>query len=71
MREPVSITAINKDAQILTIRDVELKVGDKVIPSEVITSIDIRVRPDEYITAEVELIVNDLNIEADGEVTLK
>lgn len=71
MREPVSITAINKDAQILTIRDVELKVGDKVIPSEVITSIDIRVRPDEYITAEVELIVTDLNIEADGEVTLK
>lgn len=71
MREPVSITAINKDAQILTVRDVELKVGDKVIPSEVITSIDIRVRPDEYITAEVELIVTDLNIEADGEVTLK
>lgn len=71
MRETVSIRAKNKDTPITTIRDVELKVGDKVIPPEVITSIDIRVRPDEFISAEVELIVTDLDVYADGEVTLK
>lgn len=71
MRERVTIRAKNKDTPVTTIRDVELKVGKKVIPPEVITSIDIRVRPDEFITAEVELLVTDLDIDADGEVTLK
>jgi len=71
MRENVSIRAINKDKVVTTIRDVELKVGDKVIPPEVITSIDIRIRPDEFISAEVELMVTDIDVYADGEVTLK
>ena len=71
MRETVSIKAKNKDSEVTTIRDVELKVGDKVIPPHLITSIDIRVRPDEMVTAEIELLVNELDIEATGEVTLK
>ena len=71
MRQQVTITAKNKDTPITTIRDVELKVGDKIIPPEVITQIDIRIRPDEFITAEVELLVTNIDITAEGEVTLK
>lgn len=71
MREVVSIKAKNPNSPISTIRDVELKVGDKVIPNSLITSIDIRVRPDEVITAEVELLVGELDVNAEGEVVLK
>lgn len=71
MREHVSITAKNKDTPVTTIKDVVLKVGDKIIPPEVITAIDIRIRPDEMVTAEVELFVKDIDVYAEGEVTLK
>lgn len=70
MRERISIKAKNS-GPVATIKDVELKVGKKVIPNDLITSIDIRVRPDEIVTAEVELLVTDLDIDAEGEVTLK
>lgn len=71
MRDKVSIKAKNAQSPIATLKDVELKIGKKVIPNNLITSMDIRVRPDEIVTAEVELIVNELDIDATGEVKLQ
>lgn len=69
MTERITIKAKRKDSQIATVHDVVLKVGNKVIPPSCIAAIDIRIRPDEAITTEVELFAGSLDIVTEGTVT--
>lgn len=61
----VSIKAKNDSNIPLTLKDVEVKIGRTVIPNHRILALDVRVRPDEIVSARLELLVDELDIDAE------
>lgn len=61
----VSIKAKNDSNIPLTPKDVEVKIGRTVIPNHRILALDVRVRPDEIVSARLELLVDELDIDAE------